>query len=208
MSARSPRLASTGFFTVFFAFALLAGCVTPPPPNTSIQEPPLSKAARTRALTHLQNFEATGALAIRTPQEAFSLHWEWQQKRRDYTLTLRGPLGTGAVQLQGTPRDITLLKANGQRVSAKNPDQLLQRETGWALPVSGFTDWIRGLPVAGVPAQKIYDANNRLSVLKQRGWTVQYLQYQNHSGIDLPDKMTLTTPTLALKIVIRDWTVR
>lgn len=187
------------------ACLLTAACATLPSEKTT--PPLLSKTARLQTLSHIQTFHLVGVLAIRTPHDAGSLHWQWQQKksRRYYTLTLQGPLGTGSVHLEGQGQKVMLQKADGKIVFANNPDQLLLQETGWRLPVSGFYYWVRSLPVPGTAAEKTFDTQNRLSLLKQQGWTIQYLHYTNVNGLDLPDKMSLTTSSVSLKVVVSRW---
>ena len=192
--------------TPILSFLVLAGCVSLPITEKPTQ-PPLAPAVRIRTLSHIQTFELAGVLAIRTPHEAGSLHWQWLQKGpHRYTMTLQGPLGTGAVRLEGCPHKIMLQKADGKKIFAANPDQLLLQETGWQLPVSGFYYWVRSLPVPGLTAQKTNDAQNRLRQLKQAGWTIQYLHYVNVNGLDLPDSMSLTTPSVSLKVAVSRWT--
>lgn len=188
------------------ACLLLAGCAATPPRITEPPPPP-SKVARDSTLKAIQSFESSGVLAIRTSRDASSLHWQWQQQGSQYFLTLRGPVSFGTVWLKGTPTGVVLVMPDGRTVKAARADQLLLKETGWKLPVSGLYYWIRGLPDPQTPSGKTFDARHRLVLLKQSGWTIRYPEYQSANGIDLPAKITLSTRDINVKIVIRKWRI-
>ena len=183
------------FFAVLYV--VLAGCVNPP---DSVRQDGQISARRP-----MHAFEARGVLAIRTPKETSSLHWQWHQQDAQYVLVLRGPTGIGTATLRGQPGQVTLTTSDGKSRRASRPEQLLFQATGWHLPLSGWRYWIRGLPDPALPATKHYDAAHRLSVLQQNGWTLHYLHYRTASGIALPDQILLTNASLSLKVVVREW---
>lgn len=186
---------------IFLALSItsLWGCQAMPPTSHT--------PAKNQPIKALQHFYAEGVLGLRMPDGAQNLHWEWQAQADHYTLTLRAPLGVGTLKVVGKGGYIALIKPDGQKVSAKNPEQLLLQETGWSLPISGLADWIKGQPIKGVACQTIDDANHRLSILKQNGWTIHYLHYTRISGMNLPDKINFNTEKIFLKVVIKKWQI-
>lgn len=188
-------------------FALVAGCATLSPH----QEPPAEKKSlvtwekRATALSNIQSWNLKGALAARNSENAFSANWQWNQTQKNYTIALFGPLASGSLQLTGSPNSVLLETSDGKKLTATTPKALLEQQLGWRLPVSSLYYWVRGLPVPGIPAQKQLDAANRLSVLLQQGWRIEYMRYSSVKQMDLPSKMLLNNAALNVKIIINQW---
>jgi outer membrane lipoprotein LolB len=182
---------------------LITGCQTistSPQPTTQ-----LSWKDRQAALSRLQTFKVSGKIAVQTSNDSGSATLIWLQNQQHYTISILGPFGSGSIKLTGNPGQVTLETADGKQINAKSPEALLAQEWGFNLPVSYLRFWIRGLPAAGAPYQSQFDSNHRLSSFTQQGWQVQYLSYQNIGTIDLPEKISITSPTLKSKIIIHEW---
>jgi outer membrane lipoprotein LolB len=186
---------------IFFLF--LTSCATLPPPSSEPLK--LSWEERKQALQKIDTWKLRGAIAIHTPGESGSASLNWQQKAQTYTISLFGPLGTNAVQINGQPGLVTLRNSQGQEFQATSPEQLLYNQLGWRLPVSHLYYWTRGLPVPSLPAQKAFDPYNRLSRLTQANWQVWFKQYGVFNQQELPTKIVLTHPQLNIKLIIYQW---
>ena len=160
---------------------------------------------RATTLSQVQNWHLNGLLAIRTPQNAWTGHWQWQQNAKTYTISLYGPLGTNSIQLTGAPHSVLLETSDGKQFSSTSPEELLEKQLGLQLPVSNLYYWVRGLPAPGMSAQKQLDASNRIKTLIQQGWRIQYVNYISVNQLDLPSKIVLNNATLNVKIVINQW---
>ena len=196
---RVSGLKKLKYVSVLFFVVLLTACTTIQAPV-----PYVNWQTRYNQLSKIQNWQIKGVIAIKTLQKSLSASLYWQQACPNYTLHLFGPLGMGAVNIKGTPHRITLQK-NHQTYVAKNPEQLLQQQLGWYLPISSLHYWIRGIPVPNIKAIKRFDRYNRLIYLKQQGWEIQYLNYTRKAGLSLPAKILLDSETLQVKITLTQW---
>lgn len=192
-------------WTLLF-ITLLSGCASvsqhPTAPNTQI-----AWQDRESALKQLQVWQVNGKIGIITAQNSGSATINWQENHGHYLIALSGPFGAGALKLTGQPGNVTLETANGQKMTANTPEQLLANAWGWQLPVSYLAYWVRGLPAPDVAADKQFDTAGRLKVLTQQGWQVTYLDYSQVGSLDLPAKIAISSPALKTKIIIYHWTV-
>ena len=197
----------TFYFILMLLFASqLVGCAEVAPAPLVAENKNISWNDRAKNLADLHAWHIKGALGVRTPQESWTASVQWQQQdATHYTVSLFGPLGTGAAKLTGAPQSVTLESGNGQTIHAKSPEELLTKQAGWVLPVSHLYYWVRGLPVPGIPADKTFDESHRLTLLKQQGWTIQYLRYTSVHQLDVPSKIFLDNAQLNVKLVINQW---
>src|SRR5688572_19803643 len=122
----------------------LTSCATTPLPEATTKTFP-SWNTRKATLSHLTNWNLKAAIAMKTPKESGSANLAWEQRAKNYTLSMWGPLGSNAMTLKGSPGKVSLSTANGQTFEATSPEALLAKQFGWHLPVSHLYYWIRGL---------------------------------------------------------------
>ena len=79
--------------------ALLAGCASAPP---KVADPEAAWQERRDRFAGLTNWTATGKVAIRTEEEAWSATLHWVQDKAEYRIRLIAPLGQGTLQIAGT----------------------------------------------------------------------------------------------------------
>lgn len=195
------------FFIIFlFLFGSLTGCTSLSPPAVK-ENANIAWDNRLEDLAALKNWNVKGQVAIRSKQDSVSASLKWQQKQENYTILMWGPLGSYSYELNGQPGKVELITAEGKHFSASNPEALLAKQVGWQVPVSSLYYWIRGIPVPSVSAVKKWDAQHHLILLKQQGWTVQYLNYTSVNRLDLPSKILLTNPQWTVKVFISQWQV-
>lgn len=152
------------------------------------------------------NWELQGRLAVYAGDEGWHASLNWRQTGDAYLVELRGPLGQGAVRLQGDASGVTLERADGLRDRATDVDDLLARHTGWVLPVSGLRYWVRGQAVPDHEALWERDAQGRPQRLQQDGWDIRYTDYltQPELGV-LPRRIDLERDGLHARLVIDAW---
>lgn len=182
---------------------LLSGCTTLTPPPAQNQT--LAWQQRLKQLQQLSHWTLQGTAGIRTPENAWSASLFWQQTPTNYALHLFGPLGMNRIQLTGSAHQVTLMTPSQPAVTAKNPEILLQQTLGWQLPVNHLQYWIRGIPAPGKPAKYTWDNFHHLTQLEQDNWQINYTEYSNSNGIDLPTRISLHHANLQIKLVIRQW---
>ena len=162
----------------------------------------------------IERWRAIGRLAVRIGDgsgggdgaRSWSGTLDWRQERDDFRLRLSGPLGQGALQVEGGPEGVALTTARGERRSARTPEALLARELGWELPASSLRHWITARVRPGVPVEDwTLDEAGRLSALAQQGWHVDYEYLGDAGGRSLPNRITLRSEGVRVRIAIRDW---
>ncbi len=189
---------------------LLTSCASFSTHEEAPQNQSLPWDKRAKTLATIENWDLNGLIAIHSmaKNDAWSAHWQWQQHKNHYTISLVGPLGSGGLTLAGTPRIVTLKTSDGKQFTASSAETLLAQQLGWHLPVANLYYWVRGLPAPTVPAAKQFDAYHHLIELRQSGWIIQYLRYTSIQQIDVPSKIYLTNPDLNVKIIINQWHLR
>jgi outer membrane lipoprotein LolB len=63
---------------------------------------------------------------------------------------------------------------------------------------------VLGLPAPGA-AERTLDEYGRLDRLKQSGWEISFLDYENHHGIELPGRVFINNHQAKVRLVIGDW---
>lgn len=186
----------------------LSGCSTTKTTEVSTTTSPKATwASRETALNNIHHFHISGKIAVQSSTDSGSASVDWSQGQNQYNIALQGPLGAGAMKLQGRPGLVTLQTSDGKTWRAASAEQLLAKQWGFHLPVSSMNYWIRGLPVPNVPANTRFDNNAHLTTLIQQGYRIDYLSYANTRGIDLPEKMSITSPSLRVKMIVYRWTL-
>ncbi len=198
-------------FIIALACITLTSCASlsstqPPKTITPALNESVSWENRVSVLSNIQNWDLKGLISIRNARDAWSANWHWQQHQQHYTIDLFGPMGSNAIQLAGTPSNVTLTTSDGKKLDSTSPESLLEKQLGWRLPVSNLYYWVRGLPVPNVAAQKQFDSSNRLTILVQQGWRIEYLRYTTQKT-DLPAKIRLNNSALNVKIIINQWQI-
>jgi outer membrane lipoprotein LolB len=187
---------------------LLSSCATikqTPMPGTHY----LSWKARQAQLAEISSWYASGSLGITHDNHSDIATFSWEKNNNHYAINIHSPLNLKNVHISGNNANVTLWLSTTKQVSAKTPEELLQKQMGWMLPVSNLAYWIKGLPAPASNARKniTLDANNRLSELKQMGWQIQYTDFTSINGVDLPTKIRLQTRDFRMKLVIKEWKV-
>jgi outer membrane lipoprotein LolB len=194
---------------VFSLIALLAGCAGF---NNREAVQGQGNVAQWRdhktQLSSLDGWQISGKVGIRAPKDSGSGTLFWLQRQDYYDIRLSGPLGRGAARLTGRPGAVTLEVANQGRFEAANPEDLLQAQLGWKLPVSHLVWWVRGLPAPDSKSKLTLDGDSRLATLEQDNWQVQYLSYSEQNGYWLPERIKLHGQDLDVTLVIKDWQPR
>jgi len=164
----------------------------------------LSWPERLKQLKNLDQWQIQGSLSIRQGNDSDIAYYSWQQNKDIYQIHLSGPLNLGSIYINGNSEEVTLIKSQKEKYSAKTPEKLLQKTVGWSLPISGLVYWIKGMPSPNTPYSLKLGSYNHLTYLKQQGWIIQYPDFTVQNGIDLPQKLTLQKADLKIKIIVKD----
>jgi outer membrane lipoprotein LolB len=182
---------------------LMAGCSSAPPrPQPADVNAAWQQHRQT--LAALSDWRITGRLGIQSGHEGWHAGLDWQQHNGDYTIRITAPLGQGSLLLQGNAAGVTLQTSDGETLSDVDPGQLLYSQLGWRVPVASLRYWVLGLPAPG-PAVETLDDYGRLSHLQQAGWEIEFLDYEQQQGVELPGKVFLSNHQAKVRLAIGEW---
>jgi outer membrane lipoprotein LolB len=146
-----------------------------------------------------------GRVSLTQGEQGWHASLNWREVSGHYRLNLAGPLGQATIQLDGDRDGVRLRTANGEELTARDADALVESATGWQFPVTGIRYWVRGVPAPADPAQAFTDDNGRLARLLQSGWDIRYNRFQNVDGRDWPTRMHLAAGDISVRLVIDEW---
>ena len=191
---------------LWLCVGLLAACASvpqPPKPKNVAQ----AQQIHANQMQKIRSFVIKGRIGVQTnTNEGGSASLNWEQHQETFHIHLSSPLGQTIFDLTGNDHSVALQTAEGEHLSAATPEALLTLKTGWHMPVTNLVYWIRGIPVPDKPLYTKYDDYGRLAELIQPpDWRIEYQDYQMVNGLALPQRMTLTSPTVKLKLLISSW---
>jgi outer membrane lipoprotein LolB len=146
-----------------------------------------------------------GRVSLTQGGQGWHASLNWREASGHYRLNLAGPMGQAAIQLDGDGDGVRLRTANGEELTARDADALVESATGWQFPVTGIRYWVRGVPAPAAGAQAFTDENGRLARLLQSGWDIRYNRFQNVDGRDWPTRMHLAAGDISVRLVIDEW---
>lgn len=176
--------------------SILAGCAPAP---TRIEGP--------IDLQAVQQWQARGRLGVSGVDSGGSGSFEWLQRRDRAEVQIRGPVGIGGVrlQVQGNAEEPRLLleTSDGHRFESQAAWDELERRLGAAVPAGKLRYWMLGLPAPGDHRWAQTDPSSR--VLEQDGWRIEYQQFDERHGTQLPKRIRASSGDARVRIVIDRW---
>ena len=181
---------------------LLSACAGPQT-RTPVKDPRVAWQQRQDSLAALTHWRIEGSVSIKSPQERASLGLDWRQAADDYDVRFVGPFGKGAVRLLRKGSKVTFYQPSRPILVSSNMENLLSEEVGWAPPVSQFKLWLKGtVEKYAVPA---LDPYGRVLRFHHDGWTIEYKEYQQALGLELPKRIDLSHQATNIRVVIKQW---
>ena len=148
-------------------------------------------------------FRVEGRIGVRGDAGSVSASFVWWQRKRSYEVEFWGPLGSQRTRIRGDEDSFAIIDAAGERVVGANPEALMQRELGWALPVGVLSHWIRGAPSPALPWQKAaHDGKGRFDAFEQAGWQVEVVA---RGGKGSPTRIRAQRGRDRIVVVCRNW---
>jgi outer membrane lipoprotein LolB len=188
--------------TALAAVLLAAGCATER--GVALPEMP-GWQARQSVLAGLTDWSFTGRIGVSAGEEGFNGRLRWRQHQDEFDATLSGPLGAGAVQIEGNAGSVTIVDGDGAITRLDDPELDLKYRYGWTIPVNSLRYWALGVPDPSRPAQMNFGEDGTLSRIAQGGWIVDITQYREGGGQLMPRRIRAENPDSRVRLVIDDW---
>ncbi len=160
---------------------------------------------RTAQMTALTDWTLSGRVGFINGKDSGSGSIDWNQQHGITTLDFHGPLGAGAVHIEGDQSALHVTTSRGDDFITDDPETDLGARLHQPLPVLSLRYWMLGIPDPAAESSKTSDAKGELTVLDQRGWHVEYQEYADVSGYSLPTRLTLQRGEVRIKVAVSDW---
>jgi outer membrane lipoprotein LolB len=188
---------------LWLALLLLAGCAGMEP-----REPTSPDWQAHRAqLEALQQWTASGKIALRTSDAAQSASMVWRQDYENTQLQLSGPLGVNATTIESDGQLLQIREGEEYRALDISTPEAIFQNTGWDLPLPALTHWLKGLPAPDATVQTLEfdEQTGLLRALRQDGWEVRYEMYGQFQGVTLPVRLQIERGTTRVKVIVARW---
>ncbi len=187
------------------ALFLLVGCTSTPLPQHAIDQ-----QTHQQQLSQFSHWQLSGKLAFKSKDEKFSAYVRWRQQGSDFSLDLNSFIGTNLMNMTGYP-GYAKLQADDQVYVDNDASRLVERVTGWNIPVEKLSLWIKGQHEASDLVT--YDEYGLVKALLPgcqgcQHWRLEYQKYEKLDQLWLPTLVVLSNQQDSanqIKIRIDSW---
>ncbi|WP_186475245.1 lipoprotein insertase outer membrane protein LolB [Psychrobacter sp. KCTC 72983] len=174
---------------------ITSGCQSLKTANATNQ-PTTMQAQNADQPKKLESFNITGKIGVTIPAndtsgtQGGSAFYAWGQENDRFAIELIGALGIGKTNIEYNGQTATLVSEKTGTLTADDPEELLQKATGWQAPISQMPYWISGRPAPSDSAPQL-DAQNRLIRSVNGDWSASFTYKGNDK---LPSKISAVQP--------------
>lgn len=196
------KLSVTGFL-VFFIY----GC------SLKTNErviPKISWDVHKKIVEDINDWHLKGKVAFNDGKNAASANIDWIVKDANYKIRIYGPFGANSVIINKLAfGEYNLTFSDGEKIKTNSVEELMQQRLGWYFPIKDFVFWVRGIPLKNSVHKYRLNNKNKLFLLKQNNWEINYKKYKDIDKIFLPTKFILlnASDNIKIKFFIRKWEI-
>ncbi|NRB40149.1 MAG: outer membrane lipoprotein LolB [Pseudomonadales bacterium] len=176
-------------YAFFFSciFLLLSGCSQTPIQET-LEQP---------------DWKISGKIGFRQSLlKGGTASFNWTQKDQHYIIHLFNPLGRPELSIKGNDKQAFAVQADGTSYYAQDPEQLMQRITGWSFPMNAVKQWMQGKTL-GDERNRQYNQEQQLQSFDTPIWHVELSKYKAVGDQLFPHRLRLEKNDLRLTIIIK-----
>jgi len=163
--------------------------------------------SRLARLDALGSWELSGRVGVINGKDGGSGSLDWKQQGPELTFDFRGPLGAGAIHIQGDAGALRIQSSRGDDFITTDPEQDFTAHMHMPMPVLSMRYWMLGIPDPTAAYTKTADSRGEPLSLEQRDWQVEYQEYSDVQGYALPVRFTLTRGEVHIKVAVNQWTL-
>lgn len=188
---------------------LLSACVTQAPraplPPGERAAALTSQDARETVLSAHPQWHLAGRVGLSNGQRGGSGRIEWQQDGAAYVVALSAPITRQSWRIIGNAASARIEGLKDGPRTGHDANTLLREATGWDIPVTALSSWVRGARATQAGAAQLqFNVDGRLVRMQQDGWTLDYDDWQQDAslGIALPGRINARRGEAKVRLVI------
>jgi outer membrane lipoprotein LolB len=210
-------------FRLLHALILVAGlaaCASQPKVVSSTPELATSEwrsdrqhfAKVAKKLVDMPFWRYSGKIGLRSNSIKESANVVWQMSEQSNDVRLFGPLGMGAVKLEFDQYGVQLSDNEGVVHQGMDAQTLLTDIIGWPLPIDALSRWLFLQPDLTQAFQYRLNGFGQLDAIRQFGWQINYRDYREYNGRQLPRKLAAEKyfdntklGAVSVKLITKEW---
>ncbi|MFT3896808.1 MAG: lipoprotein insertase outer membrane protein LolB [Thermomonas sp.] len=195
-------------FLIVAVAVLASACAMQPAKPTLpplVGAPEANQAARAAKLAASPNWSMSGRIAVTNGQQGGSGRIEWKQDGARYTATLSAPVTRQSWRVSGGPEGATIEGMAGGPRQGPDAAALVFEATHWQVPVDALSEWLFGLERDGDTVH--FGADGRVDRIEGKGWVVDYSDWRQVEGVELPGRIEAVQGTAKVRLVVDGWTL-
>lgn len=191
---------------IILSLFFVAGCETIPEQSQTTVE----WQAHQAHLEKMNQFDATGKIGFRSPDDRISVSFNWKHTPDMSQLKLINVLGKTLLTMTITENGAKVVTSENEVYQNKSANALFYQLTNIVFPVEQMQFWIKGLPseADSFALNETHTLSSLSKKIGQESWKMNYARYQDIQDIPLPYQMTLEKPDTTLKIVVTNWNIK
>lgn len=187
---------------VLTGLSLAAGCAV----ERGISLPSMDDWEGRRAvLAGIDDWAFSGRIGVVSGDDGFNGRLRWRQVEESFEASVSGPLGAGAVQIEGDGGRVTVTESDGTVTVLDDPEFDLAMRYGWTIPVESLRYWALGIPDPELPAAVDLGEDGNPARLEQGGWVVDIAEYREGGGQPMPRRITAENLHSRVRLIIDNW---
>ncbi len=195
----------------YLAALFLFGCSSLPPEPKSVEW-----QAHKAQLESLTQYTANGKLGYISPDQRQTLNFHWTRSENFTQVRLTTFLGQTVFNLTSTPNGSFIETYDGQTLSGKDVNTLIEQLTGLNIPIEQLSNWLVGLPTNADKYQlnQFNTVGSLQKRLANKAWNLDYNEYRSFTiedserSLPMPTRMQLVQGDTKLNLVVSKWTIK
>jgi outer membrane lipoprotein LolB len=197
---------------VLSTLLLLCACAHQPRRVVSSSEAMAALDANEQRIQSQSSFHLRGKIAIRSGADGGNGRFDWQQNATRLDFTLSAPLSNQTWKLSGQAGAFELVDSRKGVQRDGDAYALVERVSGWRIPIAQLQFWVRGArspqflaqtpgQTQGAPSTVSFTRDGKLGSISQDGWLIEYQEFDRNGR---PSKLKASSGDAWVKVKITD----
>jgi len=161
-----------------------------------------------RQLYSVNAWKLEGRIAVKAGNEGWNANLFWEHEGGQDRLRIYGPFSQGAVSIIVQSDLVYINEGNGVVTSSSDPDDLLKKKLGFAVPLRSLRYWVLGLPAPDIDYQAKVDAEGGFTGFEQHAWVLGFENFEKVANFIMPQKITIQGNAVRLKLVVDEFVIK